>query len=354
MKIKELHLKNVGPLNQSFDFQDEWTGDVHKRILVSGPNGSGKTIILRTIAMLWEALGHWLDHRKVTPSNSIIHQCIKQKQSAALVLTEFPLHKEPVIIFFGNYSAFSDLSDKYKNSFWIGELLGAYANDYKSGIKRNLYIPEENNEWIDTWTEARKKMILSFDKADTSNMIWLDPEQRQWVTPRRNLGKPLSENPGLRWLVKYQATEDWQGQLEASLINLKSTRLHKYHQVIRDLNNFLHGKEIDPNVKPGENRLQVTIINKKTKNHSIDDLSAGEHQVMIQLYMVSRWLEEGGIVLIDEPDLFLHPSLIPGFLSKLESLAEEKNGQLIITSHNQDIWKRYERKGVRIPLGGER
>ncbi|MCP4346025.1 MAG: ATP-binding protein [Desulfobacterales bacterium] len=349
MKIKELHLKNIGPLNQSFNFQDEWSGNVHNRILLSGPNGSGKTIILRTIAMLWEALGHWLDHRKVTPSNSIMHQYIKQKQSAALVLSEFPLHKEPVIIFFGNYLTLSYLTEKYKNSLWIGESL----DNYKTGSKRSFYIPKEDNEWIDNWTEARKKMILTFDKSDTSNMIWLDPEQRQWVTPRRNLGKPLSENPGLRWLVKYQATEDWQGQLEASLINLKSTRLHKYHQVIRDLNEFLYGKEIDPNVKPGENRLQVIIKNKKGKNHSIDDLSAGEHQVMIQLYMVSRWLEEGGIILIDEPDLFLHPSLITGFLSKLESLAEEKNGQLIITSHNPDVWKRYERKGLRIPLGGE-
>jgi len=196
-------------------------------------------------------------------------------------------------------------------------------------------------------------MILTFDKSDIPNLIWLDAEQKRWVTPKRNLGKPLPENSDLRWMVTYQANEDWKGQLEASLINLKSTKLHTYHQVIRDLNDFLYSKEIDPNVKPGENRLQVILKNKQGKAHSIDELSAGEHQVMIQLYMVSRWLENGGIVLIDEPDLFLHPSLIPGFLSKLESLVKEKNGQLIITSHNPDIWKRYERKGLRVTLGGE-
>ena len=74
---------------------------------------------------------------------------------------------------------------------------------------------------------------------------------------------------------------------------------------------------------------------------------------MIQLYLLYRWLEPGGIVLIDEPDLHLHPSLIPGFLASLESLVKEKNGQLILTSHLPSIWDRYDSVGHRISLGGE-
>lgn len=350
MKIKELHLHNFGPLSQSFVFQDDWRGDIHQRLLFSGPNGSGKTMVLRSIAMLWEALGHWLDYRKVTPSNGVIHQCIKQNQAAAMVLTECPPENKPLVLFFGNPFSLGKVSQTYQNNLWIGEMLGHYADQTGSGTKRMLQISE--NEWINTWAEARKKMILTFDKAEIANLIWLDAEQRRWVSPKRNLGKPLPENPGLRWLVTYQASEDWKGQFEASLINLKSTRLHTYHQVIRDLNDFLYDKEIDAKIKPGVNRLQVLLKNSKGQTHSIDDLSAGEHQVMIQLYTVSRWLENGGIVLIDEPDLFLHPSLIPGFLSKLEALVKTKNGQLILTSHNPDVWKRYERKGLRLTLGG--
>jgi AAA15 family ATPase/GTPase len=73
--------------------------------------------------------------------------------------------------------------------------------------------------------------------------------------------------------------------------------------------------------------------------------------VLIQLYLIQRWLEPGGVVLIDEPDLHLHPSLIPGFLATLESLVAERKGQLFLTSHVLEIWDRYESTGRRIGLG---
>jgi hypothetical protein len=203
---------------------------------------------------------------------------------------------------------------------------------------------------VNKWSESRKKMILSFEKANVPNMLFLDAEERRWVSPRRNVGEHVADQPVLRWLPRYIANDDWKGQLEASLITLKTTQLQAYHKVVRHLNEFLSGKEIDPDIRPGENRLLVKIAGQRGATHSLDELSAGEHQVLILIYLISRWAEKGCVVMIDEPDLYLHPSLVSGLLASLEKLVSELDGQLIITSHQPDIWHRYESSGKRIEL----
>jgi predicted ATPase len=130
--------------------------------------------------------------------------------------------------------------------------------------------------------------------------------------------------------------------------------LQAYHRVIRQLNTFLAGKEIESDIKPGENRLNVKLKGQRGQSHYLDELSAGEHQALILIFLLARWAEEGCVVLIDEPDLYLHPSLVTGMLSSLEKLVLEKKGQLLITSHMPEIWHRYEQNGKRIELSKSR
>ncbi|WP_207191882.1 AAA family ATPase [Halochromatium roseum] len=72
--------------------------------------------------------------------------------------------------------------------------------------------------------------------------------------------------------------------------------------------------------------------------------------MLIQLYLINRWLEKGGVALIDEPDLYLHPSLVSSFLARLEKMVADRDGQLLITSHVPEVWSRYEALGRRILL----
>ena len=41
--------------------------------------------------------------------------------------------------------------------------------------------------------------------------------------------------------------------------------------------------------------------------------------------------------MIDEPDHYLHPSIVPGFLTQLESQVEDKNRQLLIAYHSPEV-----------------
>ncbi len=345
MKIQAIYLNNVGPINnQKFDFYDDWSDKIFSRVLFSGPNGSGKSLIFRAIAEIWQATGYWLDSREKLPNTSTANKkWLQQWGGIAIILTELPDVSTPVGIAFGDKAWFKKIETEHPNTQWIGEVI--------KDKKIDLLLPDE--KWFNNWSEARNKLMISLEAANTPNMIYLDAEECRWVSPNRRVGKMLPEDSSLRWLFKYQATEDWQGQLEASLINLKVVELHKYHNMIRHLNRCLYGKEISREVKQqeGKNRLQVNIHKKRGQSHTLDMLSSGERQMLIKLYLVNRWLEVGGIVMIDEPDHYLHPSIVPGFLAQLESQVEEKNGQLLIASHSPDVWNRYETRDQRIKLG---
>lgn len=348
MKITAIYSQGVGPLsNNPIVFENDWTEEIEDRVLFTGPNGCGKSTLLRMVAMLWEGAGYWLDQRKVLPQKHEAKRWLQRWDGVAVVFDGIPpFYKGAVGVVFGNLDWVESLQSQHTDVTWIGE---AVARTGKPGQpKRALYLPKE--PWFEQWSEHRKKLILTHDKVDGPNVVYLDAEERRWVTPKRNLSEPLPDLLSQRWLTKYTVTDDWKGQLEASLITLKTTQLHRFHEVIRNLNRFLNGKEIDADIKPGEGRLRVKIKGKRGVSHSIDELSAGEHQVLILIYLISRWSQPGGIVLIDEPDLYLHPSLVEPLLSNIEQLVAEREGQLIITSHAVDVWQRYENQGMRIEL----
>jgi len=348
MKITAIYTQNVGPLlDDAVSFANDWTEGIETRVLFTGPNGCGKSTVLRSIAMLWEAAAYWLDHQKALPQKYEARTWLQAWGGVAVVVDGVqPFYKKPVGLFFGSMDWAETLQKEQPDICWVGE---SSAHTGKPGKpKRALILPKEG--WFNEWANHRKRMILSYDKVDGPNIIYLDAEERRWVKPRRNLSEPLPDLLSQRWLTRYIVTEDWKGQLEASLITLKTTQLHRFHEAIRHLNDFLISKEIDSDMKVGEGRLRVRLKNRRGVYHSLDELSAGEHQVLILIYLISRWMQPGGIVLIDEPDLYLHPSLVDPLLSSLERLVAEKDGQLLITSHAVDIWQRYENHGKRIEL----
>lgn len=112
MHITHLYLNGVGPLTHShLDLRDDWRGGAHSQVLLTGPNGCGKSTVLRAIAMLWEAAGWWLEHRKHLPAKHVTSVWLQRWQGVAVIVNKLePFTTEPVGLVFGAAS-------------WVDELL---------------------------------------------------------------------------------------------------------------------------------------------------------------------------------------------------------------------------------------
>jgi len=238
MKITTLYFNNAGPLQESkISLENSWTGDIETLVLFTGSNGCGKSSLLQTIAMLWDAAGYWLERQKTLPLRHQAMDWLINLDGSAIVLDQVkPFYNKPVGLYHGDEQWVVKLKEEHPDVRWIGETVTKIPSTTRTGesvykISRKLNIPNEN--WIKEWSEYRQRIILTGEKIDGPNIIWLDAEERRWVKPKRNIGESLPEPLSLRWLYRYKATEDWKGQLEASLVNLKITQLQTFHKVIR-------------------------------------------------------------------------------------------------------------------------
>ena len=68
--------------------------------------------------------------------------------------------------------------------------------------------------------------------------------------------------------------------------------------------------------------------------NSIKELSSGQKIILLNLLNLITNVSEKTLVIIDEPELFLHPPLLKAYIRAIDEIVEEKNGVCLFATHS--------------------
>lgn len=372
MKIQQIiayRVKSILHLDHSL--YDDWLGRVVDGLMVIGPNGAGKSTLLEGMTALWEEWGHWLDATVVERGRLIpVGSSRRKRGEPANLPTRHPLFAQPnfgllaielvdldpthaIWLAAGGKDEVAQLKQDHPDDYIVAAV-GQRRDENRCLKDWGLDWPgaPRDQSWLGRWAEQRRRGLLGV--AEMPNVLYFEPDNRQLIPPRGDLSlaEDLQDPPIFNWVARYEPTTRRAGHLSSMLYRMQITDPEGLETILEDINTYLRVKRIEGFAPSGD--LEVTIVPPRTQaaiKHLVYELSSGERQVFIFVAMLHRWLHKGGLVLIDEPDLHLHPSLRGALLSRLQRIVTQQQGQLIITSQSERLWKDYRRPTERIELG---
>ena len=300
MKIEKVHIKNVkGIKNLELSFKKN--NKILDLIVLAGVNGSGKTTILESIKDFFNNKNVNYDEPKKSNVNLNIFFEEFEKKKIKEAEKSSNNNKRPLWDFFSalqNYEIYIKRSDKHYHTHIAKKF------DIPPKI---IYVPAENKfEEIQTYSTTLSKEY-EFINTINSNVIRDIPS---YIATRRN----------------YLAT------IEEDLTMKEVT-----NKVVNEINGIFSILELDVKLK-GFSKDEKTLPifeNSAGEEFDINDLSSGEKQLFLRTLSIKMLEPKNSIILIDEPELSLHPKWQQRIIEVYKKIGE--NNQIIVATHSPHI-----------------
>ena len=300
MKIEKVHIKNIRgikDLELSFKKDDK----ILNLIVLAGVNGSGKTTILESIENFFNNKNvNYEEPKKSNVDLDIFFEKFEKKNIEEAEKSSNN-YKQPLWNFFNALQSYQ--YEKYNNNGLYQNLI---AKRFENPPKI-IYVPAENKfEEIQTYSTTLSKEY-KFINIVNSNVIRDIPS---YIATKRN----------------YLAT------IEEDLTMKEVT-----NKVVNEINSIFNILELDAKLK-GFSKDEKTLPifeNSAGEKFDINNLSSGEKQLFLRTLSIKMLEPNNSIILIDEPELSLHPKWQQRIIEVYRKIGE--NNQIIVATHSPHI-----------------
>jgi len=344
MKIARVVFRGLKALEQRDDaFTFDPSGLPAQSLCLRGVNGSGKTTYLEAVASLWQLFRRWSQRRKhVTLSKNDL---LSRADLVAVRLVDLPGPAPDLWLVYGRHEAWESVPDRGESA-----VVGVLGTGNRGNMK-NLHLRGQGQELLSFWNDRATRLEQPASRSGVEslpNMVLIGAEDRLIQPLRGDDLFELAPESSFRFLARYRASDKKTDHIENSLSALLAVDPDRFRAVASRIGQVLPHLSLLDRADAETRRPLVRLA--KGAEVTLDQLSAGERAAVIALFTVARWLTSGGVVLIDEPELHQHISLMRTNLAVLERYIESLEGQLVVASHAPEVWDHYRSRGALIDL----
>lgn len=300
MKIEKVHIKNIkGIKDLELSFKKD--NEILDVIVLAGVNGSGKTTILESIKDFFNNKNINYEEPKKSNVNLDIFFEKFEKMNIEEAEKSSNNYKQPLWNFFNALQSYQ--YEKYNNNGLYQNLIAKRFDN----PPKIIYVPAENKfEEIQTYSTTLSKEY-KFINTINSNVIRDIPS---YIATKRN----------------YLAT------IEEDLTMKEIT-----NKVVNEINGIFDILELDVKLKgfSKDEKAMPVFENSAGEEFDINDLSSGEKQLFLRTLSIKMLEPKNSIILIDEPELSLHPKWQQRIIEVYKKIGE--NNQIIIATHSPHI-----------------
>ena len=301
MKIEKVHIKNIkGIKDLELSFRKD--NEILDVIVLAGVNGSGKTTILESI--------------KDSFNNTNINYDEPEKSNVNLDIFFEDFEKNNI------EEAEKNCKDKYEHKL----------QDFFRALKSYEYSRKNNNEYYDNLIAKRFENPPKIIYVPAENKFEEIQTYSTTLSREYKFINIINSNV-IRDIPSYIATRrNYLATIEEDLTMKEVTNI-----IVNEINSIFDILELDVKLKgfSKDEKTMPIFENSAGEEFNINDLSSGEKQLFLRTLSIKMLEPKNSIILIDEPELSLHPKWQQRIIEVYKKIGE--NNQIIIATHSPHI-----------------